>query len=400
MPANSEDDEVKQRMSRRRDDRGVVLVTGAAGFTGSTAVDYLLQYGYPVLATDLPGANYHHLLRHKKYMNSHPRKYRGVTLEIIPSDVTRPHSLKKLFKDHRVEYIMHPAGLNSMKYKRDILRHVYVDGTRALLDVAASHTDNLRGVAVWSTITVYGNARTNEPVTEDITPNPCCAYSEAKLEQENVTREFAAGGLPTVILRPTAVYGPRGESGIARSLKPFIWSFIVPLIPIPGKGDSIVNFVHIDDVVGSAMHLLYTLQQMPISGQVFNVTDDTPVTLAEAFRDVATLLDVEPPEVHIPESFLKFAESVIPAAKKIPFFDVYKEELSELIASYLVDNSRLKSTGYTFKYPDTAEGMKSTIEWFARNRRLEKVWYMTHPGWEKYFSGLDTVRPFADYDIE
>jgi len=380
---------------------GVVLVTGASGFTGSTAVDYLLQYGYPVLATDLPGSGFTAVRRHKRFMREHPGKYRTTTLDIHPADLTNPAELKELFGNWNVKYLMHPAAVFDLSAPRSLLWKVNVEGTRNLLEAAMNSADGIAGVAVWSTALVYGGRDDDAgPASEDTEPAPANHYAESKLEEEKVVLEYEQDGLPAVILRPASVYGPRGRYGFAKGLGPMAKNPFFSIVPIPGRKDVHWSYVHVDDVVGAAMFLVYAIGHTPISGQVFNVADDTPMTSKQILHETAGRLRVPEPFMRMPEPAYRLLEKFTPYGYRMPFYKTEREEVPYLLKNGVFDNTRLKETGYQLKYPDTRIGLDVTLDWYARNMKLDRVWYLTHPGWRSYWKDIPAHRrPYADYAL-
>lgn len=382
------------------EERAVVCVTGASGFTGSAAVDCLLLSGYSVLATDHPDCGFDAVREHRDFMEAHPDRYRGVTLETVPADLTKPDELVSLFKGRKATYLLHPAAVFSMGAAKKLLWDVNVEGTRNLLAVAAEHAPNLLGVAIWSTAMVYGRPRHPGPMTEDETPRPTNLYARSKLEEERVALEFEKQGMPVVILRPTSVYGPRGAYGLTKRLKPMSWASVFPVVPIPGSGESLAHLAHIDDVAAAALHLVYIMGHLDISGEVFNIADDTPLAFKDLMFAIAEILRLKKPTLHVPEPVVRLAGMMIPYGYSTPFFGLEREELPSLFWNTTYDNTKLKRTGYTLKYPNTRAGLEATFDWYARNKQMERIWYLTHPGWRDYWRHLAPEdRPFADYAL-
>jgi len=379
---------------------GFVCVTGASGFTGSTAVDFLLLNGYSVLATDHPRCDFQAVREHREFMAANPELYGDVSLELAPADLKRTEDLVTLFRGRDVRYLFHPAAVFSLSAPPELLRAVNVDGTRNLLEAAAAHAPNLLGTAVWSTAMVYAEPKRPGTISEDDPLEPNNYYAESKLAEEKVALEFCAGGMPLVILRTASVYGPRNKYGMARALKTMAWSTLFSPMPVPAGGKRLLHFAHIDDVVAAALHLVYVMGHRKISGRAFNVADDTPMTTVDAMRMAAHLLRVRPPKFDLPEKAFHFLGSVLPYGGKVPFFDLEREDIPYILRNKMFDNTQLKKTGYLLKYPETRTGLAVTFDWYARNGRLEQVWYRTHPGWRRYWSRLRPEdRPFADYKL-
>ena len=71
------------------------LVTGACGFAGSHLVKLLLDKGEKVVATDLPPA--FHSQRNRRIFRNIDLDLSHPNVEVVPSDLTRPETLKPLF---------------------------------------------------------------------------------------------------------------------------------------------------------------------------------------------------------------------------------------------------------------------------------------------------------------
>ena len=146
-------------------------------------------------------------------------------------------------------------------------RDTIVHGTENVL--AAARRQNVERFIHLSTVSVYGDTAGNvdEEAPFQYTGDE---YGDAKIEAEKRCNEYGNEGLPTVILRPSAVYGPFSTiwvANIARQLYSANWQ------RLKGHGDGTCNIVYIADLVESVVLALHRDNAV---GQAFNIngTDD------------------------------------------------------------------------------------------------------------------------------
>src|SRR5262249_23642587 len=126
---------------------------------------------------------------------------------------------------------------------KHLFRSVNVEGTRNLLRCAAAA--KAAKVIYISSSAVFGVPKSN-PVDETAIPVPGEAYGQAKLEGEQLCREFTeTAGLDVTIIRPRTIMG-HGRLGIFQIL--FEWIREGYNIPVLGRGDNVYQFVHADDL--------------------------------------------------------------------------------------------------------------------------------------------------------
>ena len=113
-------------------------------------------------------------------------------------------------------------------------------------------------------------------------------YGDAKIDAENLCRDFHDGGLSTSIVRPAIVYGPFSRSwtvGIAKRLLSGRWS------EFEGYGDGMCNAVYVDDLVTA---ILLAARHPAASGEAFNINGAEVVTWNEYFRKLNTAMQLPP----------------------------------------------------------------------------------------------------------
>ena len=171
-----------------------VLVTGATGFIGANLVRELLADRVDVRALVRP--------------TSDRRALRGLPIEVAVGDLLVPASLGPALEG--VEVLYHVAA-DYRLWARDprVLYRVNVEGTQALLRAAA--TARVSRVVYTSSVGTLGIPPDGAPGTET-TPvgleDMVGDYKRSKFLAEREAERAVAGGLPVVIVNPSAPIGP------------------------------------------------------------------------------------------------------------------------------------------------------------------------------------------------
>ena len=255
------------------------LVTGGAGFIGSTLVDALVARGDEVTILDNLSTG------RADYLNPDAR---FIQADLIHDD------LDTAFVD--IELVFHTAALARVPRSIEDPVGTHEANVTATLRVLKAAADaGSRRVIYSSSSSVYGDQPTL-PLTEPMAPNPLNPYACQKLMGELYARNFArVFGLHTTSLRYFNVYGPRqAESGAYRLV---IGIFLEQRrcgerLTIHGDGLQTRDFTHVSDVVRANL-LASSAGELP-PGEVINVGAGREVSI----RDVAAL--VGGPVEHLP----------------------------------------------------------------------------------------------------
>lgn len=215
------------------------LVTGGAGFIGSSTVDELVRRGHDVVVLDdLSSGKAENLAKV------------GAQIEVVQHSITDLDRLRVACRG--VDFVIHLAARTSvpqsMADPRDTNR-VNVDGTLNVL-VAARDAKVKRVVFAGSTA-VYGDTLTL-PTNETVPPAPISPYGASKLAGEIYGQVFGRSyGLEFVSLRYFNVFGPRQDPGSPYSgvLSRFHAALLGGAPPIVfGDGEQSRDFVYVGNV--------------------------------------------------------------------------------------------------------------------------------------------------------
>lgn len=254
------------------------LVTGVAGFVGSTIAARLLADGRDVVGVDAltdyydPGIKRANLER-----LAHPR-FRFVEADLTTAD------LAPLVAD--AELVFHQAGQPGVRaswgkaFERYTLDNVHA--TQRLLE-AALDAPRLTRFVYASSSSVYGDAE-RYPTRETDLPQPVSPYGVTKLAAEHLSTLYArTRGLPTVSLRYFTVYGPgqRPDMAFTRFCRAVHAGRPIELY---GSGEQVRDFTYVDDVVEANLRVALADAASVPAGAVFNVAGGASTTVNEVLE--------------------------------------------------------------------------------------------------------------------
>lgn len=283
----------------RLDDPPEILLTGATGFLGMELLVRLLQRTTarvvaPVRAADdeAAEARMDGVLATLFPPGAAPRhRVRAVAADLEqPGLGLRPRDARALAAN--LGAVVHCAASVQFTLPLDEARRINVEGTRAVLDLAATAPYLDRFVHV-STAFVAGDRPGRCFETEgDVGQRPRNTYEQTKLEAEAVV---AASGLPTAVLRPSIVVGD-SVTGWTPAFNVIYWPLQAlsrGLLPVvPGDPAGRADIVPVDVVADALLELAVGPRR---SGTFHAVSGDAAPTALELSRLAAEHFGTEPP---------------------------------------------------------------------------------------------------------
>ena len=263
------------------------LVTGAAGFIGSTLVDRLLADGDDVIGIDNLDAGVVANLEQAQRFN----KIRPGRFTFLKTDIQAPE-LADIVTGMKPDVVCHLAAhvdLRASVTDPQADARANVLGTINVLE-ATRQAGVRRFVYAASGGSRYG-APESLPVSESAPLNPLSPYAAAKVAGEMYIRAYAGMyGMAPICLGLSNVYGPRqdpyGEAGVIA----VFGSRMISGLPVTvyGDGTATRDYVYVDDVVDAFARA----GRAPLSTVgTYNVGTGRQTTVAEVHRAIATALD-------------------------------------------------------------------------------------------------------------
>ncbi len=254
---------------------GLHLVTGGAGFIGSSIAETLLAKGERVRILD-------------DFSTGRRSNLEGLTgkVEVIEGSIVDGETVARAMKG--VEVVFHqaaiPSVVRSVENPIDSM-HVNVHGTTMVLD-AARH-EKVRRLIFAASSSAYGDTPTL-PKIETMTPAPLSPYAISKLTGEQLLTVFSAlYGIETLSLRYFNVFGPRQDpnSQYAAVIPNFIKAAMNKTRPqVFGDGEQTRDFCFIDNTVSA--NLLGASTSNKLSGQVVNIACGERISLNQLLHHI------------------------------------------------------------------------------------------------------------------
>jgi UDP-glucuronate 4-epimerase len=267
-----------------------VLLTGAAGFIGSSVADALLARGDTVIGVDNFNDFYDPAIKEGNLSEVRSRAPDGA-LRMIRADIVDDHSvLEGLFRSpaERPEVICHLSAWAGVQPSIDrplVYQKNNVEGTTRLLELARRY--EVRPFVFASSSSVYG-ARKKVPFSEeDRVDDPISPYAATKKACELLGYTYHhLFGTRFLALRFFTVYGPRQRPEMAIHL--FARKILdgEPL-PLFGDGSSSRDYTYIEDCVSG---VLGAIDRAAIQDgyRVYNLGNSHPTKLSELVEHLET----------------------------------------------------------------------------------------------------------------
>lgn len=272
-----------------------ILVTGGAGFIGSTLVDRLLREGAEVIALDNFDTFYDPATKRANLAHAAQEP----NFELAELDLRDAPALSALIQRIQPTAIVHlaaRAGVRPSIEQPALYADVNVTGTVNLLQAACSLDPRPRFIYA-SSSSVYGDRNTVPFRETDSVDLPVSPYAATKKACELLAHTFHhLYQLPVTGLRFFTAYGPRNRPDLAIAKFAKLIEEGKP-VPMFGDGCTRRDYTYIADIVEGVVRAI----ERCTGHHLYNLGHSSPVTLREMIDTLASALGKAPRIHQLPE---------------------------------------------------------------------------------------------------
>jgi len=326
-----------------------LLVTGGTGFIGSHLAEEGRRRGADVVVLGLTG-------RPEEQANAALLSRMGA--EVLSGSITDAELCRRAARG--ATHIFHLAVAMREGGKGDeFFESINLDGTRHLLEAAS--LQRVERFVYCSTIGIYGHKAPG--ITREDSPlAPGNIYERTKVSAELLVRDFAERcGVPSVILRPADVYGPRDQrllklfKGVSRGR-----------FPLFGSGKGRRHMVYVDDVVSA---FFKACERDEALGEGLIVAGPSACTLRELLDEIAHATGSRHYGVRLPLApMLALAAAVEDVSAALGIDPpIYRRRMDFFHSDSEFDTSRARRVLDWEPKVDLREGIRRTFEDYRRS---------------------------------
>jgi len=267
------------------------LITGGAGFIGSTLADRLLAEGSDVVILDNFCDFYDPLIKENNVKaNSGNPKYK-----IYRNDIRDREAVQRIFDENEIDCIIHLAAMAGVRPSIEnpvLYQEVNCLGTQNILEEARLH--GVKNLVMASSSSVYGNCKETpfkESFIVDFAISPYAATKKANEVMAHVYHQLY--DMNIILLRFFTVYGPRQRPDLA--INKFTQKMLIgDRIEMFGDGSTSRDYTYVDDIVdGIARSINYVKNNNNVY-EIMNLGSSNPIKLTEMISAIGMALNIDP----------------------------------------------------------------------------------------------------------
>lgn len=320
-----------------------ILITGANGFVGYHLIEAAMSKGLTVYAGIRAGSDVSHL--------------EAFNIPLVELDYNNESALQKHFEEQHYAYIIHAAG--ATKAADEAAYHIAnVLNTEKLCEAIKAHPPK-KFVFISSLAALGPMPYGAEYLIEtNSAACPVTIYGKSKKEAEAIV--ISKQHLPWVIIRPTAIYGPRERDFLVliKTLKNGLEAYI-------GRQPQLLSFVYVKDLADVVLQACMS----DTEHRAYNISDGEVYSKYEFANTIKKILSKKTIVLHVPATVTKMIAGALEylSRNKTPLLN--RGKIAELTAANW--NCSIEAARKDLQYEPQYKlenGLKKTVEWYQNNR--------------------------------
>lgn len=267
------------------------LITGGAGFIGSSLADRLIQDNNKVIVID----NFCDFYDPKIKENNIKGNLNNPNYKLYRTDIRNKEDLSKTFSENKIDCIIHLAAMAGVRPSIEnpiLYQEVNCVGTQNILEEMKKW--DIKNLVMASSSSVYGNCKEvpfNETMIVDYAISPYAATKKANEVMTHVYHQL--NNMNVIMLRFFTVFGPRQRPDLA--INKFTRLMLNnEHIPMFGDGTTSRDYTYIDDIVDGIKRSIAYVENNENVYEIVNLGNSSPISLKEMINIIAKVLNKEP----------------------------------------------------------------------------------------------------------
>lgn len=261
------------------------LITGSAGFIGSSLTDKLLNLGHEVVGYDNFSTGMHTFLEHAKKLPN---------FTLIANDLLNRDALIQAMKD--IDFVFHLAANADVRFGTDHPHKDLEQNTVVTFNVLeAMRANGVKQIAFASTGSIYGEASIIPTPEHAPFPIQTSLYGASKLAAEGLIQAYCEGfGFQAYIFRFVSILGERYTHG-------HVFDFFKQLVATPdqltvlGNGKQRKSYLYIQDCLDA---MLYSINKSHNKINIFNLGTDEYCEVNDSIKWICDHLNIMPKKTY------------------------------------------------------------------------------------------------------
>ena len=267
------------------------LITGGAGFIGSSLADSLLKENNKIVVVDNFCDYYNPELKEENVKDN----FNNPNYKLYRIDIRDKDNLDKVFIENKIDCVIHLAAMAGVRPSIEnpiLYQEVNCLGTQNILECMKKN--NVNKLVMASSSSVYGNCKEvpfKETFVVDYAISPYAATKKANEVMTHVYHKL--NDINVIMLRFFTVFGPRQRPDLA--INKFTRLMLNDEeIPMYGDGNTSRDYTYIGDIVDGIERSIKYVEENKDVYEIINLGNSSPISLKEMINTIGEVLNKIP----------------------------------------------------------------------------------------------------------